>query len=76
VKIASLIKTLGYTNSPGQAVICKVFDIPTNSPLFTIKIYNSGFMTTALKTTAIIFDYKNLKLEFIGYIRETDPCPV
>jgi len=73
--ISEAFRTGRYRNELGQAVLLTVIDLEFNTPLFFMKLYNTGVFVAAGVVAQILLDFSTLRLEFVGYIRELDPIP-
>jgi len=73
--ISQEIATGDYKNEVGQAALLVVVDMVFNTPLFYVKLYNTGAFSAAAVVAEVLLDFSDLGLEFVGYIRELDPIP-
>lgn len=73
--ISQELATGDYRNELGQAALLVVIDTVLNTPLFYVKLYNTGAFSAAAVVAEVLLDFSGLGLEFVGYIRELDPIP-
>jgi len=73
--ISQELATGDYRNEIGQAALLVVIDTVLNTPLFYVKLYNTGAFSAAAVVAEVLLDFSGLGLEFVGYIRELDPIP-
>ncbi|APG77506.1 hypothetical protein 2 [Hubei picorna-like virus 70] len=62
----------GFKLEPGQCAQFTLFDKKNNIPLMPLKLHRNGVFTTIARNDYLRLDLANLKLDFIGYIAETD----
>jgi len=73
--ISSRFLSKEFTMPIGQAVLAQVVDTEYNLPLFFIKLYGEGAFTARPTVSAVNYNFSDISIQFVGYIRETDPVP-
>jgi len=59
----------------GSAAVFQCIDVPTSLPIFFVKLYRNGLMTTTARDSQVDLAIDRLKLEFYSMIPETAPIP-
>lgn len=59
----------------GQCALFLLVDTVESLPLSFVKLYSEGFFTTAASTDEVLYEFKDMKLEFYGFINRTTPMP-
>lgn len=73
--ISGILANTTYRMPFGQCALLQVVDREFNLPVLFIKMYKEGYFAAASVATNISVRLADYRLQFVGYLRETDPIP-
>lgn len=78
VAMSQWFDTFRETNTltPSTAILFQLIDRTTELGVAYFKLYFDGYFTTAPRTTILIMNFRDFRLQFSGIVSRTSPIPI